>query len=117
MRFPGDAPVRPEKLEELRRRIAAVGLDLDQVEERALRGSGPGGQKINRSMSMVQLRYPPADLVIRCQDDRRRTLNRFLALRRLVEALEQRRDPAAPDPAAERIRKQKARRRRRRRED
>jgi protein subunit release factor B len=113
MKFPGDAPVRPEKLEELRRRIAALGLDLDQVEERALRGSGPGGQKINRSMSMVQLRYPPAGLVIRCQDDRRRPLNRFLALRRLVEALERQHEP---DPEAERIRKQKARRRRRRRE-
>jgi len=113
MQFPDQAPVRQEKLEELRQRIQALGLDLGQVEERALRGGGPGGQKINRSMSSVQLRYPPAGVVVRCQRDRRRAVNRFLALRQLVEHLEAETDPGAASRGQDRRRKQKDRRHRR----
>jgi protein subunit release factor B len=32
----------------LRRRLAAVGVRAEDVEEKFIRGAGPGGQKINK---------------------------------------------------------------------
>ena len=47
MDFPGDIPSR----------LAAVGTGAADVEERFIRGSGPGGQKINKTSSTVWLRH------------------------------------------------------------
>ena len=90
MRFPDDAPVRPEKREELRRRIAALGLDLGAVEEQAIRSGGPGGQKVNKTSSGVLLRLRRGDrqLVVKWTTERHWSLNRYLALRRLVDEFE-----------------------------
>lgn len=85
--------VSPEKVEELRRRLDRLRIDLGVVEETFVRGGGRGGQKINKTSNCVQLRYAPLDVVIRCQEDRRRSVNRFLALRRLVDEVEFRLDP------------------------
>ncbi len=107
------ADVRPEKIAKLRSDIARAQLDLGQVEESFVKGSGKGGQKINKTASCVMLRYAPLGLVVRCQRERKRSLNRFLALRTLVEHV------LAADPDAPRttrvvhVRKQKDRRKRR----
>jgi protein subunit release factor B len=39
------------------------------------------------------LHYPPFGLVVRCQSDRRRTVNRFIALRELVDQIEMKISP------------------------
>lgn len=107
------ADVRPEKIAKLRSDIARARLDLGLVEESFVKGSGKGGQKINKTASCVMLRYAPLGLVVRCQRERKRSLNRFLALRTLVELV------LADDPDAPRttrvvhVRKQKDRRKRR----
>ena len=59
MRFPDQAPVRPQKKQELQERIEKLGIDLDEVEATYVRASGPGGQKINKTSSAVVLRYAP----------------------------------------------------------
>lgn len=107
--------VRPEKIEELKVRIARLGVDVSKIEEQFVRGSGPGGQKINKTASCVQLTYPPLDLRIRCQQDRRRSVNRFLALRELVERIEMKVSPGTSERLRERerLRRSKARGRRR----
>ena len=57
MNFPSDTPVTPAKLAALRCRLARLGIALDRVDEQAVRCSGPGGQKANKTSSGVLLRY------------------------------------------------------------
>lgn len=80
--------VSPAKVEELRARVARYRVDLAAVEEGFSRGSGKGGQNRHKTSSRVTLRYKPLQLVIHCASDRRRTVNRFLALRKLVDRVE-----------------------------
>ena len=107
--------VRPAKRKDLLERIERLGIDVDRIEEQFVRGSGPGGQKINKTSSCVLLRYPPLELTVRCQKDRRRSINRFLALRELVDRIEKSEDPAASKQLARAERKQRNRARRKRR--
>ena len=90
MKFPADSPVTPVKLAALRERIERLGIDLKQVEESFIRCSGPGGQKVNKTSSGVRLAYPPLGLQVNWIRERSRALNRFLALRELVDEIERR---------------------------
>jgi protein subunit release factor B len=115
MKFPADAPVAAKKLDALRERIARLGIDLPLVDESFIRSSGPGGQKANKTSSGVSLAYAPHSLRVKWTRDRSRALNRFLALRELVDEIEV---LVSPETSArlkerERLRKQKNRRKRR----
>jgi len=103
--------VSPAKLAALLARIAALGIDPAAIEEQFVKGGGPGGSKINKTANCVVLRYEPLGLVVRCQQDRRRTVNRFLALRELVEQAEMKVSPATSPrlKEIERKRRKKAR--------
>ncbi len=92
-----------------------IAIDESAIEERFIRASGPGGQKVNKTASGVQLRYPARDLVVKWTRERSQALNRFLALRELVDRLEMLDAPetSARLKAREKIRKQKDRRKRR----
>ncbi|HYF52464.1 MAG TPA: peptide chain release factor-like protein [Planctomycetota bacterium] len=120
MKFPADAPVTAAKLDELRARIARLRIDLSAIDEQAVKGSGPGGQKVNKTQSGVLLRYifhaaGNGALVVKWTRERQRSLNRFLALRELVDEIELRVSPETSERLKEqsRIRKQKDRARRR----
>ncbi|MBI4346327.1 MAG: peptide chain release factor-like protein [Elusimicrobia bacterium] len=104
--------VSPAKVEELRRRILRLGIDLNAVEEGWSRGSGKGGQNRHKTASRVTLRYAPLELVVHCSTDRRRTVNRFLALRELVDRVELRISPRTSKRLQETLaeRRRKARR-------
>ena len=104
-------PLAVRKVEALKARIARLGLDLRLVDEQFIRGSGNGGQKINKTSNAVQLRYPALGLVVRCQRERKRSLNRFLALRELVDEIEVRISPETSErlKEIEKIRRRKAR--------
>ncbi|MHB8418106.1 MAG: peptide chain release factor family protein [Myxococcales bacterium] len=119
MRFPDDSPVTPAKRETLRARLAALGVDLAQVDEQAVRASGPGGQKVNKTSSGVLLRYPLGAelLVVKWTRERHRSLNRFLALRELADEVELRVSPETSERLRdrERVRRRKDRARRRQR--
>ncbi|MCJ1406390.1 hypothetical protein MMC19_000455 [Ptychographa xylographoides] len=56
--------------------------------ESFLKGSGPGGQKINKTSSAVQLKHLPTGLVIKSQATRSRSQNRKIARTLLAEKLE-----------------------------
>jgi len=120
VKFPDDAPVTPQKKDELRARLQRLAIDLAAIDEQAVKGGGPGGQKVNKTSSGVLLRYShpgpaPAPLVIKWTRERQRALNRFLALRELVDEVELRVSPETSARLAEheKIRRQKQRRRRR----
>ncbi|HUB05920.1 MAG TPA: peptide chain release factor-like protein [Myxococcales bacterium] len=117
MRFPDDSPVTPGKRAELKARLARLGVDLGRVDEQAIRSSGPGGQKVNKTSSGVLLRYPLGEerLVVKWTRERQRSLNRFLALRELADEIELRVSPGTSERLREieRIRRRKDRARRR----
>ena len=87
--------VSPAKVAALLARIAALGIDPAAIDEQFVRGGGPGGTKVNKTSNCVLLRYAPLALVIRCQRDRRRSVNRFLALRELVDQAEMKISPGS----------------------
>jgi hypothetical protein len=47
-------------------------LDASHLTETFIRGSGPGGQAINKLSTCVQIKHAPTGLVIRCQETRSR---------------------------------------------
>ncbi|KAH7046701.1 RF-1 domain-containing protein [Macrophomina phaseolina] len=61
----------------------------DDITESFLKGSGPGGQKINKTSSAVQLKHLPTGIVVKYQGTRSRTQNRKTARRMLAERLEE----------------------------
>jgi len=107
--------VTPRKADELALRMEQCGLREEDLEERFIRSGGPGGQKVNRSATCVQLRHIPTELEVKMQKARSQSLNRFYARRRLCELLEAQQEGKASPQArkADKIRKQKSRRRRR----
>ncbi|MCJ1446781.1 MAG: hypothetical protein MMC23_007288 [Stictis urceolatum] len=61
----------------------------EDIEEAFLKGSGPGGQKINKTSSAVQLKHIPTGLVVKSQATRSRSQNRKVARTILSEKLEE----------------------------
>jgi len=107
--------VSPEKQAALEQRMAALGVSEVDLLEKFVRGSGSGGQKINKTSNCVFLKHEPSGVAIKCQMDRSREMNRYLARKELCEQLEQIRDgkASAKTQAIEKMRRQKRRRSRR----
>jgi protein subunit release factor B len=110
-----DFGVTPKKQTELEARMAALGLREQDLQEKFIRSSGPGGQRVNKTASCVYLKHRPTGLEVKMQRERQQRLNRYYARKRLCELLEEKtlgvQSPAAREAA--RIRKQKQRRLRR----
>ena len=105
-----------EKTEaELRSRMERLGILESDLEERFIRGSGKGGQKINKTSSTVQLIHRPSGIEVRCQRERSQAMNRFYARRELCDRLEAKILGIASRKRqeVEKIRRQKRRRSRR----
>ncbi|KAI7299525.1 hypothetical protein KC315_g17588 [Hortaea werneckii] len=60
-----------------------------EIEEKFLKGTGPGGQKINKTSCAVQLRHLPTGIVVKSQETRSREQNRKFARNVLAEKLDQ----------------------------
>ncbi|QSZ35827.1 hypothetical protein DSL72_006949 [Monilinia vaccinii-corymbosi] len=63
-------------------------IDEADFTEVFLHGSGPGGQKINKTSSAVQLKHIPTGMVLKVQATRSRTQNRKIARQMLAERVE-----------------------------
>ncbi|KAI5479587.1 hypothetical protein MNV49_003324 [Pseudohyphozyma bogoriensis] len=64
-----------------------------EIEETWVRGSGPGGQSINKTNISCSLRHLPTGIRVQCHETRSRELNRTKARRRLQEKLDLLRNP------------------------
>ncbi|MEP2777502.1 MAG: peptide chain release factor-like protein [Luteolibacter sp.] len=105
----------PEKNSALEKRMAALGIYPGDLTEKFVRGSGAGGQKINKTSNCVFLKHEPSGIAIKCQIERSREMNRFLARRELCDQFDAVANgkASAKTQAIEKLRRQKRRRSRR----
>jgi protein subunit release factor B len=68
-------------------KLDALGVLPGDITERFVRGSGPGGQKINKTSSTVHLRHKPTGVEVRVQRERSQAANRELAWAELCAKL------------------------------
>lgn len=110
--------VSPEKEKSLNERMEHLGVRESDFRETFVRSSGPGGQKINKTASCVQLIHTPSGLSVKCQQSRSQALNRFLARRLLLDRIERLQQglAQADRDRIEKIKRQKRRRSRRAKE-
>ena len=100
--FLPDAKLRPIILEEIQRRISQdksstssirnrplPTFNEDEITETFVRGSGPGGQKINKTSSRVLLVHEPTKVRVECQETRSLQQNRKIARQRLRSKLDE----------------------------
>ena len=107
--------ISPEKIEAIRKLMEEASVYEDDLEESFSLGGGPGGQKTNKTSSVVRLFHEPSGVAVKVGASRSREDNRWLARRMLAETIldnEHKRKSAARQKA-EKIRRQKRRRSRR----
>jgi protein subunit release factor B len=75
---------------ELLLRMSRLHIAREDLEESFLRGSGHGGQKVNKTSSTVRLRHLPTGIEVRCQEERSLAQNRAIARSLLCDKLEAR---------------------------
>jgi peptide chain release factor len=91
----GRSPYRPQH----RRKNWFVGVEPFEIPEElpcdtkdlvieTMRSSGPGGQHVNKTESMVRITHRPTGLQVIAREERSQRLNRKLALLRMSELLE-----------------------------
>lgn len=61
-----------------------LGISVGDIDEQFVRGSGAGGQKINKTNSCVQLRHGPTGIEVRVQKHREQSKNRLSAYKLLI---------------------------------
>lgn len=107
-----DFPVRPEKGEVLRKKMARLGIHEQDLTEKFIRSGGKGGQKVNKASTCVYLKHLPTGIEVKCSLERSQALNRFLARRILADKIEKRvlGEQYAEKQRIERIRRQKRKR-------
>ena len=76
--------------EELLLRMRRAKVYERDLAERFIRGSGPGGQKVNKTSSCVQLRHIVSGIEVKCQENRSLMANRVQARNLICSILEDR---------------------------
>ncbi len=96
----------------------SLGLLGSDGEENFIRGGGHGGQKINKTASLVQLIHRPTGIEVRMQKHREQSKNRISASKLLILKLEERvrGKESAIQKKIFKLRKQKAKRSKRAKE-
>lgn len=86
MKFHG---IKPEKAKALIEKMQKLGILESDLDEKFIRASGKGGQKVNKTSSCVSLKHKPTGLLVKVDVERSRSTNRFFARRLLLEKYEQ----------------------------
>jgi protein subunit release factor B len=107
--------ITERKKEELEQRMQKCNLFEKDIEEKFVRSSGSGGQKVNKSSTCVYLKHIASGLSVKIQKSRSQGLNRYYARKKMCELLENKLlgNQSTDAKRIEKIRKQKDRNRRR----
>lgn len=102
-----------KKIEALEAKMAKLGIHREDIKEKFIKASGRGGQKVNKTSSAVFVSHEKTGLSVKVDKHRSQHLNRFLALRSLVEKIEAKMTGHRQTEQFEKIRKQKQKRKKR----
>ena len=107
--------ISPETIEKIKALMAEASVYEDDLVESFILGGGPGGQKTNKTSSVVRLAHEPSGVAVKCGESRSREDNRWLARRMLAETILERehRRKSEARQKREKVRRQKRRRSRR----
>ncbi len=106
--------VSEEKNRWLQERMEALGIHEKDIEEKFIRSSGKGGQKVNKTSTCVYLKHIPTGIEVKFMRERSQSLNRFLARRELVKRIEKLSGQLTPDDVRiNKAKRQKSKRRKR----
>lgn len=99
-------------------KAASLGVKPEDIEETFVKGSGSGGQKVNKTNSVAVLLHRPSGTTVRCQANREQALKRQAAYRMLILKIEEQKlgKQSTIQKKIFKLRKQKMRRNRRSKE-
>jgi protein subunit release factor B len=104
--------VSEEKNRWLQEKMEALGIYEKDIEEKFIRSSGSGGQKVNKTSTCVYLKHNPTGIEVKWMRERSQSLNRFLARQELVRRIEKLSGKLTPeDIRIEKAKRQKLKRR------
>lgn len=111
-----DFPVslKPDTL----KKAEKLNIRAEDIEEQFIRGSGHGGQKVNKTASTVRLKHLPTGIEVKCQRHREREKNRMSGYKLLINKIEEIKLGKESEKAKKihKLRKQKQRRSKRAKE-
>ena len=109
--------ISPETIDKIKELMREADVYEEDLEESFILGGGPGGQKTNKTSSVVRLEHIPSAIAVRCGETRSRETNRWLARRMIAESILERehKRKSAAQMEREKIRRQKRRKSRRQR--
>lgn len=93
-------------------RMQRLGISEDDLEEKFVIGSGPGGQHLQKTASCVYLKHLPSGIEVKCQRSRSRDQNRRLARELLCNMIERRLEEKRQKRQSEAAKRRRAARRR-----
>jgi peptide chain release factor len=88
-------------------RMLRLGILDADLEEKFARSSGPGGQNVNKVATAVTLRHRPSGISVTVQDSRSQAVNRQLARKRLLDAIESARERRRSSEIAKRAKERR----------
>ena len=108
----------PETIAKIKESMSRAGIAEADLKESFILGGGPGGQKTNKTSSVVRLVHVPSGHAVKCGEYRSREINRWLARRALAEKIlaEEQNEKSEEEQRREKIRRQKRRKSRKQRE-
>ncbi len=68
--------------------MKTLGVRTEDLQEGFSRSGGPGGQNVNKVSSAATIRHLPTGLAVTASDSRSQSVNRHLALSRLLDLFE-----------------------------
>ena len=79
--------ISPETILKIKALMVEASVYEDDLEESFILGGGPGGQKTNKTSSVVRLSHGPSGVAVKVGESRSREDNRWLARRMLAETI------------------------------